>query len=128
MNIVKLYNIKLVHRNPLHSCTLRMKTGFPGDASVKEPTSQCRRHERYRFNPRGWEDPLEEGTGIHSSTLAKENSIDRRPWWAAIQWITKSWIQLKLLRTHATMKIRKRKNNLIYHCNQKKCLGINLPK
>ena len=25
--------------------------GFPGGASVKEPTYQCRRHKRYGFNP-----------------------------------------------------------------------------
>ena len=25
--------------------------GFPGGAAVKEPTCQCRRHKRRRFNP-----------------------------------------------------------------------------
>ena len=33
---------------------------------------QCRRrrHRRWRFNPLGWEDPLEEAIATHSSTLA----------------------------------------------------------
>ena len=28
-----------------------MFTGFPGDASGKESTCQCRRHKRHRFDP-----------------------------------------------------------------------------
>ena len=34
--------------------------GFPGGASGKEPTYQCRRHET-QVRPLGQEDPLEEG-------------------------------------------------------------------
>ena len=30
---------------------------FPGDASGKEPTCQCRRHKRYRFDPWVWKIP-----------------------------------------------------------------------
>ena len=46
--------------------------GFPGGASVKEPTCQCRRREGWSL---GWEDPLEEGMASHSSIL-----VWRIPW------------------------------------------------
>ena len=49
--------------------------GFPGDASGKEPACQCRRCKRRGFDPRFWEDPLEEGLTTHSSILAW-----RTPW------------------------------------------------
>ena len=43
--------------------------GFPGGASGKEPTCQCRRQEMWvRFL--GWKDPLEEDTATHASILA----------------------------------------------------------
>ena len=42
--------------------------GFPGGASGKEPTCQCRRHKRQIWSL-GWEDPLEEGMAAHSSIL-----------------------------------------------------------
>jgi len=42
---------------------------FPGGASGKESACQCRRHKRYRFNPWGRVDPLEEGMATHSSIL-----------------------------------------------------------
>ena len=45
--------------------------GFPGGACGKEPTCQCRRHKRGRFDP--WidqEDPLEKEMATHSSILA----------------------------------------------------------
>ena len=32
----------------------------------------------------GWEDPLEEGMAIHSSTLTWRIPMDRRTWWAAV--------------------------------------------
>ena len=34
----------------------------------REPTCQCRRHKRHRFD--SWEDPVEEGIATHSSILA----------------------------------------------------------
>ena len=46
--------------------------GFPGGASVKEPTWQYRRREGWSL---GWEDPLEEGMASHSSIL-----VWRIPW------------------------------------------------
>ena len=57
---------------PLHWGTKNMQLllfsspdSFPGGASGKEPTWQCRRDVR----DKGWEDPLDEGTAIHSSIL-----------------------------------------------------------
>ena len=44
--------------------------GFPVGTSGKEPACQCRRHNRCRFDLRGWEDPLEKGMATHSSILA----------------------------------------------------------
>ena len=43
---------------------------FPGGASGKEPTCQCRRHKRCGFNPWVEEDPLEEGKATQFSILA----------------------------------------------------------
>ena len=38
----------------------------------------------------GWKDALEEGTAIHSSTLAWSIPTDRRPWRATVHEVTKS--------------------------------------
>ena len=54
---------------------LYLPQGFPGDASGKESTHQCRRHGRRGFDPWVWKSPLEEGMEIHSSILAW-----RTPW------------------------------------------------
>ena len=42
--------------------------GFPGGASGKEPTCQCRRHKRWGVQSLGQKDPLE-GMATHSSSL-----------------------------------------------------------
>ena len=48
---------------------LILASGFPGGASGKEPTCQCRRHKRLGFDP--WvRTILEEGMATHSSILA----------------------------------------------------------
>ena len=44
--------------------------GFPGGVSGKEPTCQCRTHNKMRVQFLGQEDPLEEGMTTHSSSLA----------------------------------------------------------
>ena len=44
--------------------------GFPGGASGKEPTYQCRRHKRFRFNPWVGKIPLEDSMATPSSILA----------------------------------------------------------
>ena len=38
----------------------------------------------------GWEDPLEEGMAIHSSTLPWRISMDRGAWGAIVHGVTKS--------------------------------------
>ena len=38
----------------------------------------------------GWEDPLEEGMAIHSSTLAWRIPMDRGAWWATVHGVTRS--------------------------------------
>ena len=43
---------------------------FPGGASGKEPTCQCKRHKRRGFDPWVGKSPLEEGMTTHSSNLA----------------------------------------------------------
>ena len=54
--------------------------GFPGGSRVKNlPAMQ---ETRIRFL--GQEDPLEEGTATHSSTLAQRIPMDRGPWKAAV--------------------------------------------
>ena len=44
--------------------------GFPGGASSKEPTWQCRRYKRCGFNPWVGKTPLEKDMATHSSILA----------------------------------------------------------
>ena len=38
----------------------------------------------------GWEDPLEEGTATHSSTLAWRVPVDRGAWGAAVHGVARS--------------------------------------
>ena len=40
---------------------------FPGGATGKEVTCQCRRP---RFDPQGWDEPLEKEMATHSTVLA----------------------------------------------------------
>ena len=49
-----------------------IEKGFQGGASGKEPSGQCRRHNRLRFNPWVRDDPLEEEMTTHSSYVAWE--------------------------------------------------------
>ena len=49
--------------------------GFPGGTRGKEPTCQCRRHRRRRFDPWVGDGPLEDDMATHSSILAR-----RIPW------------------------------------------------
>ena len=49
----------------------RLLLGFPGSASGKEPTCQCRRRKRWKFDPWvGGKILLKEGTATHFSILA----------------------------------------------------------
>ena len=47
-----------------------LNRGFPGGASGKESTCQCRRPKRCGFDPSVGNDPLEEGMATHSSIVA----------------------------------------------------------
>ena len=63
--------------------------GFPGGASGKEPTCQCRRHKRHGFNL--WVEPMEEGRspgGGHDYPLqysCLESPMDRGACQATVQ-------------------------------------------
>ena len=72
--------------------------GFPGAASGKEPTWQCRRHKRHRLrrSPGG-----DYGNPPQYSCL--ENSVDRGDWWATVHRIAESETRLKRLSTLAHM-------------------------
>ena len=47
----------------------------------------------------GREDPLQEGTEIHSCLLARRTPRDRGAWWATVHGVTKSRTRLKRLST-----------------------------
>ena len=57
--------------------------GFPGGASDKEPTGQCRRHERCGFDPWVGKIPWRRAWQPQYSCL--ENSMDRGAWQATVQ-------------------------------------------
>ena len=75
--------------------------GFPGGASGKEPTYQCRRCKRMQVWSLGREDSLEEGMATYSSILAWEIPWTEEP--GGLQSIgLQSWSSLKQLK-HAHM-------------------------
>ena len=72
--------------------------GFPGSASDKEPTCQCRRCKRCEFIPGLGRSPGGgQGNPLQYSCL--ENSVDRGAWQATVHRITNSWTWLKWLST-----------------------------
>ena len=48
----------------------------------------------------GWEDSLEEGMATYTNILAWRIPMDRGAWPATAHGVTKSWTQLKRLRTY----------------------------
>ena len=70
------------------STDVHVSWGFPGGASGKEPTCQCRRHRRYGFNP--W------GRKISWRRAWQPTPVS---WWALVHTIPKSWTQCKWLST-----------------------------
>ena len=71
-----------------------MKTWFRSPDS--EPACQCRRPKRQGFNP--WIRKIPRRG--HRNTLQHsclENPLDRGSCWATVQWVAKSWTQLKWL-------------------------------
>ena len=59
--------------------------GFPGGASDKEPTCQCKRCKRHGFDP--WVKPLQYS--------CQENPMDKGAWRATVHGAAKSWTRLK---------------------------------
>ena len=56
---------------------LEKSSGFPGGASGKEPTCQCRRHNETWVQSLGWEDSLEEGLATPPVFLHEESDGQR---------------------------------------------------
>ena len=67
--------------------------GFPGGASDKEPTGQCRRHMRYKFNPWVGKSPGRR-TWQPTPEFLPGNPMDRGAWWATIHRDAKSRTRL----------------------------------
>ena len=75
--------------------------GFPGGASGKEPACQCRRLNRYRFNPWVGMIPWRRGHGNPLYYSCLENPMDREAWRATVHSVAKSRIRVKqLMHTH----------------------------
>ena len=79
---------------------IRCWVGFLGGTSGKEPTCQCKRHKRRRFDSwvgkipwrRAWQPTL---------VFLSGDSMHRRTWWATVPRVAKSWTQLKWLSMHS---------------------------
>ena len=69
---------------------------FPDGASGKEPTCQCRRRQRCRFDPRVTKVPWRRARQ-HSSILAQKKPMDTVTWPVTVHRFTKSRTQLKWL-------------------------------
>ena len=64
--------------------------GFPGGASGKGPTCQCRRCKQGGFDPRVGRSSGE-GNGNLLLYSYLENPMDRGVWWATVYRVAKSW-------------------------------------
>ena len=74
-----------------------LKKGFPGGASGKEPTCQCRRWKKSGLIAGSERSP----GGGHGNPLSG-NPMDRGAWWVTVHNVSQSWTQLsKLARMHA---------------------------
>ena len=63
--------------------SLTESEGFPGGASGKEPTCQCKMPmQKMHVGSLGQEDPLEEGLATHSSILAWRIPVEKGAWCA----------------------------------------------
>ena len=75
-------------------------TSFPGGASGKEPTYQCRRLQRGKFGPWVWKIPWRRAWQPTQYSCL-ENPMDTGAWRATVHGVAKSRTQLKRLSTHA---------------------------
>ena len=92
----------------LSSSSSSEEVGFPGDASGKESTCQCRRLKSCGFGTWVRKIPLEEGTATHPSILAWRIPWTKEPGRkAAVHRVTQSWTWLKRLSRHAQGRGRK---------------------
>ena len=72
--------------------------GFPGGATGKEPTCQCRTHKRNREMWGSIPGSGRSPAGGHGKPLqysCLDNPMDRGDWQATVHGVTKSWTQLK---------------------------------
>ena len=76
-----------------------------GRGRGKEPAYQCMRPEIW-VQSLGWEDPLEEGTTIHSSSFAWRIPRTKEPSRLQIIGFSKNWTQLKCLSKHANNNLK----------------------
>ena len=67
-------------------------TGFPGGASGKDPTCQCRRHKRRGFNH--WVRKLPWRGAWQLTPVLPEESHGQRSLWATVHGVAKSQTQL----------------------------------
>ena len=81
--------------------TLSILVGFPGGTGGKEPDCQCRRCQRYGFDPWVGSPGGRHGDVLQYSSL--ENPMGRGVWWAIVQGVAKSQTQLKQFLTYACM-------------------------
>ena len=76
-----------------------MRMGFPGAASGKEPSCQCKRCRRPGFNPRVRKIPWRRAWQPTPAFLPGE-SHGQRSWWATVHSDIKRQTRLKRLGTH----------------------------
>ena len=83
--------------------TVDMQRGFPGGASGKQSTCQCRRCKRHRFSSLHWKDPLEEDMATQSSILAWRIPWSEEPgglWSVGSQRVGHDWSNLARMHTY----------------------------
>ena len=80
-------------------CVCVYVRGLPRWPSGKEPTCQCRRHERHGFDPWVGKIPwMRRGNPLQYSCL--ENPMGRGAWWATAHMVSKSWTWMKWFSMH----------------------------
>ena len=72
------------------------QSSFPGGTSGKEPPAHA--GDKRGVWSLGGEDPLEEGSTIHSSVLTWRIPVDGGAWWATVHGVAKSQAQLSDLK------------------------------
>ena len=91
--------------------------GFPVGTSGKEPTCQCRRHKRCRFDPWVRKIPWRRKWQPTPLFLPK-NPMDRGAWRAMVYGATNGWTEPKRLSTNGKRKLKR-----ITRCIQLSCIG-----